>query len=1483
MMMLKKFVATIDFIVRCFPVRKVSAGVSAFFFSLVIVHAANAAPAQYPLFLSNPVVPIMMLNMSKDHQLYFKVYDDYSDLDGDKIPDITYKNSYEYYGYFDSKKCYTYSTTNNRFVPSRKVNGSNYCNYGGTTTEWSGNFLNWASMTRMDSIRKILYGGLRSTDTSGLTVLERAFLPHDAHSFAKYYNGTDLSSLTPFNDAAAVPRGLTGTEATGITICNTSPAGGKAVSQLADAAPLLRVAKGNYTFWASNERWQCRWNSEISAANGNTFAATGNYAYGNTPINGNKIGTGSASGEFSARVEVCVKDLEEANCYTYPNGNKKPQGLLQEYGEVRGGASVSKINFGLLTGSYSKNKSGGVLRKTIGNMSGEINSTTDGTFTGAAGVIKTLNLLRIYGYRYDDGTYFNTTASDNCSWALNSFSNGSCSNWGNPQAEIYLESLRYLAGKSANPSFNTDDSSRIAGLTTATWSAPVTTANACAPLNVLQFNASTTSYDGDELSTVTDIMSSGSLNDWTNLIADPKREALSGSYFMGKNASAANGLCTAKTLGLLSDVRGTCPDAPRLEGSYHLAGLAYYARTNDFISGVSGVQTVRTYGVALAPALPKVEIPVPGSTSGKKVTILPACRELSVGTSPNNGACAIVDFKILSQSSTSTTNSGKLYVNWEDSEQGGDYDQDLWGVIDYSVTATKVTIGTKVIISSVGSNKIGFGYVISGTKSDGPHFHSGINGYSEYECSNCQVSNAMSYRPWDIGESSDKSLESPLFYAAKWGGFSDELVKTVVGVDTYTDAKRTTFYPRDDVLAAVKASDASDTYFFATDPRKLEASLGSAFDSIAASIGSSSAVATNSTRLSEGSYVFQAQFNSEGWSGTLNAFEFAKDGTLPVIPTFSTSNASSMPRTGVGRNVYTFNGTDRVNFAWGNLTTAQKLALRLGSETTDVNAQKRADWLVGNATNENKSTGLRERGAGDKRVILGDIVNSSPAYVGAWDFRYHRLPVGGSSYRDYVETKKTKMPRIFVGANDGMVHAFQAPTKDISGGNVFKELYAYVPNIAFSKLANLTKPDYGSASNPHQFIVDGPITVGDAYIGGSWRTIVVGTMGAGGRGIYALDVTDASGPPKVLWELSEADYPALGYVVGKPLIVPMTNNRWAVVLGNGSESGAFSSLLVIDIEAPRNTSYSKVLSTGVGVGLSAPELLPNGVGQVEVAYAGDLSGNLWRFKLSDKDSPTDASKWKKEYLLFKAVDKDGKAQPIQAAPTLGLNPKMNNKIMVYFGAGKYFDVGDNATPTSPQYSFYAIADTGSEITRSNLFAKTLSTTYAGVASTRKVVQDAASPVQSPDWTVHKGWRLDFADTAGERITTKAILLQDRLFFPTLIPSGVACEYGGKSWLMEVCAVGTACRSGGRTTTNLLNDYLVLGDIGLGKLPEKSGSDSSTSGAASSGSSSSEDNGCTNASTGEAAIIGSGTDATLMNIKTTYSKCGEGRQSWRQLQ
>ena len=163
--------------------------------------------ANQPLFIGANVPPQVMLAISKDQQLYKKAYNDYSDLDGDGQIETTYKHSIDYYGYFDPTKCYVYNNGQNRFEPV-SVSADKYC-----SGQWSGNFLNWVSTTRMDAVRKLLYGGMRSTDTLGTTVLERAYLPTDAHAFAKYYNGPDIAQLTPFNPPTtpAVFFAITGT------------------------------------------------------------------------------------------------------------------------------------------------------------------------------------------------------------------------------------------------------------------------------------------------------------------------------------------------------------------------------------------------------------------------------------------------------------------------------------------------------------------------------------------------------------------------------------------------------------------------------------------------------------------------------------------------------------------------------------------------------------------------------------------------------------------------------------------------------------------------------------------------------------------------------------------------------------------------------------------------------------------------------------------------------------------------------------------------------------------------------------------------------------------------------------------------------------------------------------------------------------------------------------------------------------------------
>lgn len=1468
-------------------------GLISMFLTLGVAHNAYSIPSQKPLFQTNSVKPIMMLNMSKDHQMFFKVYDDYSDITSatggapDGTPDTTYVPKYEYYGYFDGKKCYQYNV-GNYFEPVAWADADHYCIAG--TQQWSGNFLNWAAMTRIDAIRKILYGGYRSTDTTSATILERAFITHDAHAFAKFYDGTDIAKLTPFT----VPKSAT--EATGITICNVTPADpAHNASQSNLNPPLLRVAKGNYSLWASNESRQCQWDSALNA---NVSASSGIVAYDAAPASNSvdKLTATNryASGEYVARVKVCVSGYEEEECKQYPSAGsaKKPTGLFQEFGET------GKILFGLLTGSYNKNKSGGALRKTIGNMSNEINSQTGEFLTNssnattaaaAAGAISVLNSLRIYGYDYAGNNYGGATY-DNCPFGISAYSNGSCTNWGNPQAEMYLESLRYLSSNnlSADSAFlpataADDDSNRIKGFTTAAWgAAPVTTANYCAPLNILQFNASSSTFDDDEMTKETDLgLPAGGVATWTDKVGDALHEALSGSYFIGKKAGGTaaeqDGICTGKSFSSLSKFTGSCPDAPRLAGSYGIAGLAYYARTNDLNPTLNKAQTVRTFGVSLAPAVPAIKIPVPGTSgaSQKYIEVLPACKNnrpssVPAANGPREGNCAIVDFKIVNTNiaTSNSTNTAKLYVNWEVAEAGNDYDQDMWGTIDISVTNTIASVQTRILKMSAGPS-IGFGYVISGTKQDGFKASSGANNFIEAgtycnaaglcNCPNAactQVAPAQAYNVADGTTTTATAtfLPSALALAAKWGGYSSAFEKEAQNAAALPENKSKSY---ETVLAErTKARDYKDSYYYATDPRALAKSLRDAFNEIAAGIGAASSVATVSARVSQGDLVYQAQFNSEDWTGDLLAYEFDKGGNVTPTPKYCTSDiivagtkvcAGKMATTAVGRTIYTSNGSALKTLNWDDLTANQQKGLQLLSESTVDNAKKRLDWLSGNETNEKASGGIfRNRGTGTSRNILGDIVNSSPVYVGEKNFRYDSLTGDpGTKYKKFLADKKDLPKYIIVGSNDGMVHAFNATT--------LEEKFAFIPSRNFlrdnvtddgTKLTNLTSPTYGSTStNVHAYSVDGPITYSDVYIGNAWHRVIVGTFGAGGRSVYALDVTgDVTGDiPKLLFELSENDYPELGYVIGKPIIAPMKNGHWAVIFGNGSDSTKASHLLVIDLEYPKNNAYTKVISAGEGTGLSAPALQLNGLGEAVILYAGDIDGNLWRFNLNNADP----SQWKKDYKVFKAVTTatPTKPQPITGAPTLGVNPLKDYKPMVYVGTGKYYDTGDGDS-NIPVQSFYAILDKGSEVSRSNLLQKTFTT----VGTTSRTVSQV-----NPDWATKDGWYVDF-DASGERVTTKALLLFDKLIFPTLIPTTAQCDAGGGSWLMEIPAIGDKYINQHVLSDNKYDSSLVLGNLNF-----------------------------VSVSGGGGSVVKNQSNGVVTTVPAPPPVPIEGRESWRQIQ
>lgn len=1373
-----------------------------------------------PPLLAESATPMVMLAMSNDHQLFYKAYTDFDDLDGDGFADTTYNHSIEYVGYFDSYKCYYYDSSTKIFTPTA-VTADKYCNTS-TNNRWSGNFLNWATMTRIDEVRKVLYGGFRSTDSATDTVLERAFLPNDAHSFAKYYNGTDLGKLTPFGNLTT---GSTGTSATGITICNTTRQSGSVVSQNSTAAPLARVVAGNYSLWAANERWQCLYSGEQSASNGNNSGTTGIYAVSSNPATSNRAAQadGETVADYVVRVSVCNSSLiGQEDCKQYPSGNYKPIGILQRFGDNK------SVMWGLLTGSYKKNKSGGVLRKNISFVTDEINTTTDGTFKTApstGGIINTINKFRLVNYNYGDGTYNST---DNCSWGLSSFSNGNCTNWGNPFAEILMECYRYYAGKTPNTNFDADDSTLLTGLTRqTTWSNPQTADTACASLNVIAFNASTVSYDANELGGVSDLNTTKTAQQLTKVVGDG--EGITNQYyFVGENGGTGTGdnnqLCTAKKVTDLGLVEGTCPDSPRLDGSYRTAGIAYHANTTDLRTDIVDKQSVTTYGVTLAPALPNVSIVAP---NGKRVAILPACRNSSIG-----GNCGLVDFKVVEQVVTETKSTGKFYVNWEDSEQGGDYDQDMAGLVSYELTNTQLKITTDVFAQST-PDKMGFGFIVGGTTADGFHSISGINSYNDYGCSSCVVGDAAKTKTFTLGSSTVdasvvKLLEQPLYYASKWGGFVD-----VDGDGKPSLAKE--WDQRNNATGASGADTQPDNYFLATNPKQLKNQLTNILVSILdrTASGTSAAVVTN-TGTGEGA-IYQALYNPRfsaangvdavDWVGTLNALfidsygYIREDNATPKGRLTSADNIIDVfynpvsQKTQVQRYALGADGSQgaaigapvdvldlkpiwsareelakvsnyvdqRVSF--GNKANTGRYILTgldldgdgqigMGSEK-DEEFEFEADLFANDGTNEYfRLLGLKSATAGNAEkivnyirgqdvsgfrnrridvngdgttepVLLGDIINSSPISVGRPSAGYD-LAFGDDTYREFRQKYQNRRQMVYVGANDGMLHAFNAgffnatnSSYELSLDNetehpLGSELWAYVPYNLLPHLQWLTMPNY-----PHVYYVDGIVKSFDVNVfdddathPGGWGTIlVVGLRFGGGdftldpaedadgdssnditlRSAYVvLDVTNPENPPKVLAEIT---HPDMGYTLAEPTLVKMraadtatgsynspSLNEWHLVFGSGPAGTT---------AAARETALTSAVSDKTAklfvYDLKDKTLAVKDLGETN-SFVGGLHSIDWTrdyiddaFYFGTVSGPVASAAGK----LFRGqVEHTGSlsistgqlldvsSKPFSATP-LAVRDRLG-AYWVYSGTGRFYVVEDNFT--TAQQSYYGVKD-----------------------------------------------------------------------------------------------------------------------------------------------------------------------------------------------
>jgi len=1416
---------------------------------LLLGFTAGAANAQLsaipPNILASDNKPMVMLSASKDFTMFWKAYTDFDDIDFDGVVDRTFVANFRYYGYFDPSKCYSYSSTNKRFEPKRLADQTDSAVISGVTRvkyyctagagEWSGNFLNWATMSRIDVLRKVLYGGMRSEDTTDSTTLELSFVPRNSQAFVKYYNGSDLNLLTPFNSDDAKRKG--------VTFCRR-PSEDTGISHTGTFTPEIRAAVGNVILWNMTEVRTCNWadggsgepsyswrSDTISYLSANYVTPDGTLATGDhvhlaqTP---KKSDAGNAS--FVARVQACVSTallgLEKCKNYNPDKSDGavkkwKPIGLLQDFGESNNlGVEAARAEFGLMMGSYDYNLKGGVLRKNIGQMNDEIEAST-GRFTGTSGIIKSLNEITLYGYDVGTGNYSQNCYSD-------TITNGSCPSWGNPVGELVLETMRYYANKDAYTSGGSGQDVAV-GLVAVTRADPLVsnpTIGAstrsklygnpiCRPLNMLAVTSGSNSYDDDDYgsrfsdlnvgtATVTGIVKT--LGDMENITGTNR--------LVGDNGDPSPDLlCTAKTVNDLSKVKGICADGPNFRGTYLGAGVAYQANTNKIRSDFDATSAhpadwpnnalrVRSYGVSMSGGVATIAIPL---GSSKFVYITPAGRDkISGNYLPGN----MVDFKILSRSADGK--SGSALVLWQHAMLGEDQDQDMLGALRYEVTDSgsgpRLTVYTQAIESDTGSTApYAFGYTIVGTKnlddsaSDGVHFHSGINlapqsdpsgvvslsagatqganatdttggvcdpspGSNGKLCSvvNGKTTRGETYRIYKAVGGSDALIKEPLWFISKYGGFKYDTSKTAYSAAYPTasnrqawDTKRNDDRPCGGSTGVDCFDNEPDNYFVARSPEKLETSLNAILEDITNSSNTAPAIASSQLRQNDLKYV--ATFDPGDASGALRAYPLLSTGDFSSVAKWE-AQLQLTAMSADARNIITNEGIAGIKFRWAEIGTTKQGILKGSGD--DAYGQKMLNWLRGD---QSEVSLFRKRAASS---ILGPIVNSNPVVEGAPSGRFFGSAFDG--YGDFVTTWIKRRPVLWVGAGDGMLHAFDAGNGSTGGAPIM----SYVPETVFSNLPNWASPTGAKV----QAFVDGSPFVGDIQIGTTWKTYLFSSLGRGGKGIFALDVTkagvvaadgsvsgseldEAHAANIFRWQFQGSSDADLGYIVSEPTtsrfnnqagqIVRLNNGRWAGIFGNGVNSGSgHAALFIMFADGPSGSAlnggvYKKLVadSTSTDNGLSTPVWVDtNNDGIADYIYAGDIKGNVWKFDVSDAN----AANWKVSYFgnpLFIAKDSSNNRLPITGAPEVRFHPL--GGIMVNVATGIALSSGDfpNTSRTNgifgvwdkPAFAMMDAATVATSLPRlANLQVRTLNN--VGTDTTTRYITGSAI-----DWATMFGW------------------------------------------------------------------------------------------------------------------------------------------------
>jgi type IV pilus assembly protein PilY1 len=663
-------------------------------------------------------------------------------------------------------------------------------------------------------------------------------------------------------------------------------------------------------------------------------------------------------------------------------------------------------------------------------------------------------------------------------------------------------------------------------------------------------------------------------------------------------------------------------------------------------------------------------------------------------------------------------------------------------------------------------------------------------------------------------------------------------------------------------------------YFSATDPNSLSASISAALAGVAAAGGAAAAPSISNPSLSAGdNYVFSSTYTTSDWTGELVRRQL--DPNTGAVSTTNDWSAQEKLDANTSRNIYTFDASvpstrlkafTSANFAASasflspHIATAPTGLTQFLCASTDIclssTDQDTAHAAGANLVNFLRGDRSNEGAEKDntkyyrqRQHILGDLVNAQVVYV-----TKPRANYADAGYSDFAAAQSARQAVVYAGANDGMLHAFQArqtaateaavaaaaaataaaaadPSDSAlataavaatvaanaavaADNSMGQELWAYIPSMVLPNLFILADKKY---KDRHRYFVDATPVVADicasnctSTTGAVWKTILVGGLGRGGRGYYALDITDPANP-KALWEFTDTN---LGYSYGNPQVAKLKDGTWVVLVTSGynniaNEDGAggdgVGHLYVINASSGAllktvNTKGNASDPSGLAQ-ITAQVVNPESDNTVEVVYGGDLYGNLWRFDINKTIGEAQL------LAVLKDGVGDGNPQPITTKPEVGLVPAHHTKV-VFVGTGSFLAASD-ASDTRQQ-SIYAIKDpvvASTTATEAEALATAIYDNPGGSPRTtgtstqgfvRQIISEIDCPVgtlpgicaqgskvrtstnNTVDFSAANGWFVDLIGTA-ERANTDPALGLGLLAVNTNAPTLAACDIGGTSY------------------------------------------------------------------------------------------------------